>query len=112
VFLSPCGLWASEINNLYIRREIMSVQFGTVFAYIIGIILLFLLARVFLVPIKIILRLLYNALLGGIILLLINFVGGIFAFHIPLNFITALLTGFLGIPGIILLVILNFLFKI
>ncbi len=38
---------------------------------------------------------------------LINLVGGIFNFHIGLNYITAIFTGILGVPGVILLVILK-----
>lgn len=38
---------------------------------------------------------------------LINLVGAIFNFHIGLNYITAIFTGILGVPGVILLVILR-----
>ena len=38
---------------------------------------------------------------------LINLVGMLFNFHIGLNYITAIFTGILGVPGVILLVILK-----
>lgn len=38
---------------------------------------------------------------------LINLVGTLFNFHIGLNYITAIFTGILGVPGVILLVILK-----
>lgn len=38
---------------------------------------------------------------------LINLIGSLFSFHIGLNYITAILAGILGIPGVILLVILK-----
>lgn len=38
---------------------------------------------------------------------LINLVGAIFNFHIGLNYITAIFTGILGVPGVILLVVLR-----
>lgn len=38
---------------------------------------------------------------------LINLVGSVFNFHIGLNYITAIFTGILGVPGVILLVILK-----
>lgn len=48
-----------------------------------------------------------NSILGGILIFVINLIGGIFAFHIGLNILTAILVGLLGIPGAILLVILK-----
>lgn len=38
---------------------------------------------------------------------LINLVGILFDFHIGLNYITAIFTGILGVPGVILLVVLK-----
>lgn len=38
---------------------------------------------------------------------LINLIGGLFNFHIGLNYITAIFTGILGVPGVILLVVLK-----
>ena len=55
------------------------------------------------------LKLLANSLIGAIILLLINFIGSYFSFHIGLNFITILFVSILGIPGAILLVIIQLL---
>lgn len=55
------------------------------------------------------LKLLANSLIGTIILLIINFVGSYFSFHIGLNFITILFVSILGVPGAILLVIIQLL---
>jgi len=88
----------------------MAIQYSVVFAYVVGIIVLFLVGRLFLVPIKYILKLIYNALIGGVVLLIINSIGGLFGFSIAFNVITALVVGTLGIPGVALLVVLKFLF--
>ena len=90
----------------------MSIDYRMLLAYLIGIILLYFLGRLFLVPLKIILKLVYNALIGGVVLLAINFVGNMFGYHIAFNILTALTVGFLGVPGIVLLILLKFLFKI
>jgi inhibitor of the pro-sigma K processing machinery len=74
--------------------------------------MLLLLGRVFLVPMKVMLKFVYNALLGGIIIIIINFVGGLIGFKIALNVFTALIIGLLGIPGIFLLIVLKFIFKV
>jgi inhibitor of the pro-sigma K processing machinery len=89
----------------------MTIKLSVLFAYVIGILVLFLLGRASLLPMKIIVKLLYNTIIGGIILLFINLIGGVFNYHIALNLFSALVVGFLGIPGVILLVILKFLFK-
>ncbi len=57
---------------------------------------------------KIIVRFLINALVGGIVIYVLNLIG----VGIALNWITALIVGFLGIPGVIIVAILQFVFHI
>ena len=79
-----------------------------IFAYVFGIIMLFLVAKLLLIPIKIVWKLAVNAVIGGITLLLINFIGGFFGLYIPINIITALTTGILGVPGVVMILILQY----
>ena len=79
-----------------------------IFAYIIGIIMLFLLAKLLLIPLKIAWKLGINAVVGGIALLIINFIGGFFGLRIDINIITALVTGILGAPGVVMILILQY----
>jgi inhibitor of the pro-sigma K processing machinery len=76
-------------------------------AYGFGLLLLYLLARLLLFPLRIIIRLLYNGIIGGVLLWLVNLVGGFFSIFIPINPITALAVGFLGVPGVVLLLLLR-----
>ncbi len=69
----------------------------------------FIIGKIFLFPIKKILKLVFNTIMGGVLIYIINIVGANFGFHIGLNVITSLIVGILGIPGAILLVILQFL---
>ncbi|AEH46103.1 pro-sigmaK processing inhibitor BofA family protein [Parageobacillus thermoglucosidasius] len=46
-------------------------------------------------------------IVGALVLFVINAVGGTFHVHIPINFITALICGFLGIPGVAALIIID-----
>ncbi|BDG45461.1 MULTISPECIES: pro-sigmaK processing inhibitor BofA family protein [Parageobacillus] len=46
-------------------------------------------------------------IVGALVLFVINAIGGTFQVHIPINFITALICGFLGIPGAAALVIIE-----
>ncbi|SDF63870.1 pro-sigmaK processing inhibitor BofA family protein [Sporolituus thermophilus] len=82
-----------------------SSDFNVILAYIFGIILIILVARVLLMPLRLIFRLVYNALIGGIMLWILNFIGGHIGFTIAINPITALIAGFLGLPGVILLIL-------
>ncbi|MFR5190683.1 MAG: pro-sigmaK processing inhibitor BofA family protein [Clostridia bacterium] len=80
---------------------------NTIIIYLACMIFLFLFGRIFILPLKSILKLIGNSILGGILIFVINLIGGMFAFHIGLNILTAILVGLLGIPGAILLVILK-----
>ena len=79
-----------------------------IFAYVFGIMMLFLVAKLLLIPIKIVWRLGVNAVVGGLALLLINFIGGFFGLYIPINIITALTTGILGVPGVVMILIVQY----
>ena len=54
-----------------------------------------------------IIELIINILLGIIVIWLVNKFGSSLGTPIPLNFITALVVGILGLPGVIILILLN-----
>ena len=60
-------------------------------------------------PWRIIGRLARNMLLALIVLCLLGAVGQMFSFHLPINLPAVLLLAILGLPGLGLLVVLNFL---
>ena len=75
--------------------------------YLACICFLFIFGKVFIVPIKKILKLVVNSVLGGVAIYLINLIGGTFGFHIGLNIFTSILVGLLGLPGAVCLVIVK-----
>lgn len=75
--------------------------------YLACIIIIFLIGKVFIVPIKVIMKLLINSVLGGLLIYVINMIGAGFNFHIGLNAFTAVFVGLLGIPGSIALIALK-----
>lgn len=77
--------------------------------YIACIVALFLMGRIFAIPLMKILKLAINSFLGGVLIYIINLIGGFFSFHIGLNYITAIFVGLFGVPGVILLIILKLL---
>ena len=86
----------------------MHVDYAAVLAYAFGLLLLYVVGRVLIMPLKIVVKLIYNALIGGGVLLILNFIGGYIGLHIALNPITALLVGFLGVPGVIMLLVIQY----
>ena len=85
----------------------MSVEIGILLAYGFGILILYILGYLLLVPLKFLLKLIGNSIVGGLFILAINWIGGNWDLHIPLNLLSALFVGVLGLPGAILLLILN-----
>ena len=71
-------------------------------AVLLGIFLLF---KIFGWSIKIFIKLLINAVIGGVILVVVNLVGGLIGITLPINWITCLITGIFGVPGVIVLII-------
>ncbi|MCR1899978.1 pro-sigmaK processing inhibitor BofA family protein [Irregularibacter muris] len=82
---------------------LIAYGFALVLLYITG----YILYKLFSKPLKWLGVLLFNGILGGIMLFLINMVGGYFDFYMAVNPITVLVAGFLGVPGIVLMIILK-----
>lgn len=80
-----------------------------IITYLACICFLFIFGRIFIFPIKKILKLVFNSFLGGLLIWIINLVGANFYFHIGLNFFTSILIGLLGLPGAVFLVIVRIL---
>ncbi|NLD20030.1 MAG: pro-sigmaK processing inhibitor BofA [Clostridiales bacterium] len=75
------------------------MEAGIFVAYAVGLLAIYFLGRLFILPIKTIAKLLLNGIVGGVVLVIINLIGGNFGIFLPVNIITALITGILGIPG-------------
>lgn len=74
------------------------MEANTIITYLACIFFLFIIGRIFIVPLKIILKLVGNSILGAILIFIVNMIGATFNFHIGLNIGTAIATGILGIP--------------
>ena len=72
---------------------------------ILGVILiLWLVLKMFKVSFKVIWKLLINALIGGVVLYLLNLIPGI---SMPINWLTTILTGIFGVPAVIVIFIVS-----
>ena len=85
------------------------MNFNNIITYIACIFFLFIFGRIFIIPIKTILKLVINSILGGLTIFIINLIGSFFNFHIGLNLITSIFIGVLGIPGAVVIVIIKLL---
>ncbi|MDN5346550.1 MAG: inhibitor of the pro-sigma processing machinery [Clostridia bacterium] len=77
------------------------------FALLFLVFLIYLVGRVFLKPLRFLFRIALNSFFGLLLLWAFNFIGAYFNFIIPLNWVTVLIVGFLGLPGLILLIFLR-----
>ena len=84
----------------------MGIEMGVFLTFGGALILLFLLGRVLLVPLKIILKLVLNSVIGAGCLLVLNFIGMKFGIFVPLNILNAITVGILGVPGVIMLLLM------
>ena len=85
----------------------MGEQLGILLTYAGAVILILIFGKIFLWPLKLVLKLVLNSIAGGFIILLFSTVCAGLGLWIPLNFINAILVGFLGLPGAVLLLILT-----
>ncbi len=63
--------------------------------YLACICFIFIFGRIFILPLKKILKLVFNSILGGICIFVINLIGATFQFHIGLNFFTSIVIRFI-----------------
>jgi inhibitor of the pro-sigma K processing machinery len=75
---------------------------------IVGIIVfLIMVIKIFKVPGNLLKKILYNMIAGFVFLLLLNMFGGIWGFKIGINLITVAISAFVGIPGVVALIIIK-----
>ncbi len=85
----------------------MNLDINNVIAYLACMFFIFIFGKIFIVPIKTIIKLLIISILGGIIIVIINAICKVWKFHIGLNIITSIFVGFLGLPGAVLIMLIK-----
>jgi len=73
--------------------------------FLIAIVGMVIVVKLFSWPLKILGKLILNGVFGVLLLLFVNFVGKYVGVTIAINAVTALIAGFLGVPGVIFLII-------
>ena len=84
-----------------------------ILTFIIVLAVIFIIFKIFNLSIKIFFKLLINALIGAALLFVFNFVFAgllnISFFYIHITWLTALITGIFGVPGVVVLLIIGLL---
>lgn len=76
---------------------------------IIAAVLIFLVFTIVKAPIKLIFKFLLNTVVGFVTLFVLNFLGGLIGVSLDVNWINAAVIGVFGVPGIALLLLLQWL---
>lgn len=74
-------------------------------SFIVGIIVLLILLRVLSLPFRIVWKLITNSIVGALMLWVVN----LFGLGIEITFFKALIAGFFGVPGVLVVVLAHFL---
>ena len=80
-----------SLLSFFIGVEKMNTNIITFLACICFI---FIFGRIFILPLKKIIKIIFNSILGGLSIFFINLIGVNFGFHIGLNFFTSILSDF------------------
>ena len=79
----------------------------TIAIIVIAVIAVFLILKLLTAPIRFAAKMLINALVGFVVLFLLNFAGGIVGLSLGINWFNALVVGIFGAPGVVLLLLLQ-----
>ena len=104
--------WLEALADFTLPPTNVAVDWKTLLAYAFGIVVVYLIIRLLMPPMRFTARLAVNALVGIVLLLTYNLVGSFFNQAMPLNPITVLIAGFLGVPGVALLVALRYVYGV
>ena len=83
------------------------MELSTILPFLGTLLVIFVILKLLSAPIKLIIKLIVNGLIGGLIIYVINWIGVGFNFALPLEWWSAILVGILGIPGAIILVLIQ-----
>ena len=83
------------------------ISWELIVAFALGLMLLYLIGWLLLVPMRLMWRLMAGSLLGALALMIVNRFGALFGYGLPLNPLSALAVGVLGLPGVARIAALN-----
>lgn len=88
----------------------LSIGFNIIAAVLVVSFLVYILVKLAATPIQLVMKLAVNSIMAIVFLCVLSILGEMWSFHLPVNPVTVLIIAVLGIPGLILVAVLNFLF--
>lgn len=85
------------------------MNYGIVLAAFVLLVMIYLVIRLMFKPIRWLVKLIFNSIVALVGIMLINIIGNYFGFHLPINPVSVIGVGVLGVPGLALLFLMNFL---
>lgn len=85
----------------------MKIPYEMILSFSLGLAVIAMLGYLLLVPRRFLWRMAAGAVIGGVMLLMINAAADITGYTVPVNPLTALTAGFLGLPGALLVIMLS-----
>lgn len=85
------------------------MEVGVILATLLLLMSLYIIVRLTLGPLKVISRFLVHCLIALLVLIALNFVGYYAGFHLPINPVSVIGVGLLGVPGLALVAFLSYL---
>ncbi len=86
------------------------MEIGVIFATLLLLVVLFLIVRLIIGPLKVLTRFFINCGISLIIIIAVNFIGAYLGYHVPINPVSVMTIGLLGAPGFVMVTFLSFLF--
>lgn len=83
------------------------MDLNIILAFVFGLMVLYLLARILVYPMRVLTKAVGNSLVGAVLLIIFNLVGGFMGLSVSVNVVSALVVGFLGVPGLLTLLIIQ-----
>ncbi len=83
------------------------MDLNIILAFVFGLMVLYLLARILVYPMRVLTKAVGNSLVGAVLLIIFNLVGGLMGLSVSVNVVSALVVGFLGVPGLLTLLIIQ-----
>lgn len=85
------------------------MDYGIILAALLLLFLIYIVVRIMHKPIRWTMKLIVNCAIAIVGIMFFNVLGGFVGFHLPLNPVSVLGVGVLGVPGMALLIFMNFL---
>jgi len=86
------------------------MEIGVIFATLLLMVVLFLIVRLIMGPLRLLTRLFINCAIAFAVIIAANFIGAYLGYHLPVNPVSVMTVGILGAPGFVMVAFLSFLF--